>query len=128
MVGQQQYQESENGSLEENIIETDIDVNDEHFEFKQTLAMLAWIYQTCNMVRFILKTTSDTFINMPKIVDLANQEMFAANRMYGELLKHMEPKRENMTYGHLMSSQDWPWRKYPPFLKGPSIFIENLLF
>merc|ERR1712020_9082 len=114
-------------SLENDLIKTEIDVNDQHFEFKQTLAMLVWLYETCPMVRFVLKTTSNTFINVPKMVQLVDQEFFAANRMYGELLKHMQPKREdsNTTFGHLMSSQDWPWRKYPPFLKGPSMVISG---
>ena len=62
------------------ILQSDVDIDDPHYEFKQTLVMLAWLYDTCPRVRFVLKTTSDIFINQGKVEQLVEQEMFAANR------------------------------------------------
>jgi len=113
--------------VEKNLVETDIDVQDKNFDFKQTLAMLSWLYKNCPRARFVLKTTSDVFINVPKIIELIDQEMFASNRMYGELLRRMGPERQSdsKTHHHSVSIEEWPWRKFPPFLKGPSFIISG---
>ena len=98
--------------VEENLVETDIDAQDKNFDFKQTLAMLSWLYKNCPRARFVLKTTSDVFINVPKIIELIDQEMFASNRMYGELLRRMGPERkiDSNSHHHLISKEEWPWR------------------
>ena len=36
----------------ENLVETDIDVQDKNFDFKQTLAMLSWLYKNCPRARY----------------------------------------------------------------------------
>ena len=102
---------------EDNLVQTDIDPQDKDFDFKQTLAMLSWLYKHCPRTRFVLKTTSDIFINIPKIIELVDQEMFASNRMYGELLRRMGPERHNNSKAlhHLVSLQEWPWR-YSQFI------------
>ena len=100
--------------------------DDSALDFKQLIISLSWIYQNCQEARFILKTTSDTYINVAKVLQLVDQEMYAANRMYGELLKRMEPQRDpNSKYGHYTSVSEWPWTHFPPFLKGPSYVISG---
>ena len=52
--------------------------------------------------------------------------MYAANRIYGELLKRMQPQREKLSeIGHYISKENWPWGHFPPFLKGPSFVISG---
>ena len=90
--------------------------------------MYGWLYENCPRVRFVLKTTSDIFINLPKVDQLVEQEMFAANRMYGELLKRMQANRDPAAdkHGqHFVSKKDWPWDHFPPFLKGPSYIVSG---
>ena len=106
------------------ILQSDVDPQDPHYEFKQTLAMLAWMYEHYPRVRFVLKTTSDIFFNQAKVGQLVEQEMFAANRIYGELLKRMTPDRDP-DGPHHVSKEDWPWDTFPPFLKGPSYVISG---
>ena len=112
MIGKQSNTNEVIENLEENLVETDIDAQDRDFDFKQTLAMLSWLYKNCPRARFILKTTSDVFINVPKIIELIDQEMFASNRMYGELLRRMGPERQSdsKTHHHSVSIEEWPWR------------------
>ena len=55
--------------------------------------------------------------------------MYAANRIYGELLKRMQPQREKSSeIGHYISTQNWPWSHFPPFLQGPSFIISGDTF
>lgn len=112
---------------ESEIIQTDIEENDPDFEFKQTLATFIWLHQTCPRARFVLKTTSDTFINVAKVIQLINQEMYASNRMYGELLRRLGPAWEpdDLPHHHQVAKEEWPWAKYPPFLKGPSFVVSG---
>merc|ERR1712241_667203 len=119
--------ENNDEAFEDDLIQTDIDAQDPDFDFKQTLAMLSWFYKDCPRARFVLKTTSDIFLNVPKIIELVDQEMFASNRMYGELLRRMGPERkiDSNSHHHLISKEEWPWRKFPPFLKGPSFIISG---
>ena len=124
MVGQSTEEASDRHSSD--MLQTQIDSQDPDFEFKQTLAMYGWLYDRCPRVRFVLKTTSDIFLNLAKVDQLVEQEMFAANRMYGELLKRMQPNRDPQdTYGHFVSPHDWPWDHFPPFLKGPSYIVSG---
>ena len=76
LVGDESISDFQHGD----ILQSDVDIDDPHYEFKQTLVMLAWLYDTCPRVRFVLKTTSDIFINQGKVEQLVEQEMFAANR------------------------------------------------
>ena len=99
------------------MVETDIDAQDPHFEFKQTIAMLSWIYKNCPRVRFVLKTSSDIFINTYKLVELADQEMYASNRMYGDLMRRISPARKNESKNHHpVTLEEWPWR-YSIFIR-----------
>jgi hypothetical protein len=85
--------------------------------FKKFVKMMWVIKRSAYVIyewppRFILKTTSDVFINVPKIIELIDQEMFASNRMYGELLRRMGPERQSdsKTHHHSVSIEEWPWR------------------
>ena len=111
MTGQQLGNDGVN-EAEDDLLQTDIDAHDPDFDFKQTLAMLSWFYKNCPRARFVLKTTSDIFLNVHKIIELVDQEMFASNRMYGELLRRMGPERkmDSNSHHHLISEEQWPWR------------------
>lgn len=117
---------SDSHEVEKDVIETNIDSQDPYFEFKQTIAMFSWLDKNCPRVRFVLKTCSDIFINTNKLIELADQEMYASNRMYGDLLRRIgaERKKESKQH-HPVSLEEWPWRKFPPFLKGPSYIISG---
>ena len=52
------------------ILQTDVPVDDNAHEFKQILIMLSWIYHNCPSLRYVLKTTSDTYINVVKVMQL----------------------------------------------------------
>ena len=53
----------------------------------------------------------DIFINTNKLVELADQEMYASNRMYGNLLRRIGPEREIESKSHHpVSLEEWPWR------------------
>ena len=54
----------------EDILQTDVPVDDNAHEFKQILIMLSWIYHNCPSLRYVLKTTSDTYINVVKVMQL----------------------------------------------------------
>ena len=97
--------------VEKDVIETNIDSQDPYFEFKQTIALFSWLDKNCPRVRFVLKTCSDIFINTNKLIELADQEMYASNRMYGDLLRRIgaERKKESKLH-HPVSLEEWPWR------------------
>jgi len=108
------------------ILQTEVSADDNAHEFKQILIMISWIYHNCPSLRYVLKTTSDTYINVVKVMQLVDQEMYAANRIYGELLKRMQPQREKLSeIGHYISNENWPWSHFPPFLQGPSFIISG---
>ena len=118
-------------SQEENLIQSKVDPDDEDYEFKQMLIILAWVNQNCPRARFVLKTSSDIFVNLPKMLQLVDQEMYASNRMYGELLRRMGPAwpehvvSTKHAHHHAIAKSSWPWPKFPPILKGPSYIISG---
>ena len=109
---------------EEKLVQTIVDPEDEYHDFKQMVILLSWVDQHCPRARFVLKTSSDIFVNVPKMLQLVDQEMYASNRMYGELLRRMGPAwpdhRDHIkdkTNHHIIAKSEWPWPKFPPILK-----------
>ena len=108
----------------QDLVSTEIDEDDELFEFKQHAAVFAWLYRFCELGRFVVRTTDTSFMNVVKFQILAKQEMYSANRIYGQLLKEMLPDRHSGR-PHFVSQQTWPWPRFPPFIKGPSYVISG---
>ncbi len=113
----------DNDVQESDVVSSSIDASDPNFEFKQSLAMYIWLYQNCPRAQFVLKTREDTFVNVVKILLLVNQEQYAANRLYGELIQRARPAWSDQPVDpspevHPVSRREWPYAKYPPFLKG----------
>ena len=52
------------------ILQTEVAADDNAHEFKQILIMISWIYHNCPSLRYVLKTTSDTYINVVKVMQL----------------------------------------------------------
>ena len=52
------------------ILHTEVAADDNAHEFKQILIMISWIYHNCPSLRYVLKTTSDTYINVVKVMQL----------------------------------------------------------
>ena len=88
MMSQEEKMSSESEKFQD-ILQSKVAINDPAYEFKQLLILLSWVYHECPTLRFVLKTTSDTYINVPKVSQLVEQEMYAANRIYGELVSCM---------------------------------------
>ena len=66
---------------------------------------------------------------------MAKQERFAANRIYGAMLRKMQPFRprgdgdggqaSDERGHHAVTVEDYPWKFYPPFVRGPSYVISG---
>lgn len=106
------------------ILQTDISQDDPDFANRQFASVLSWIYQHCELSRFVAKITDKTFVNAKRFSLLIEQEMYSANRLYGELLTRMEPNRDPKSE-HYVTETEWPWPYFPPFLNGPSFIISG---
>ena len=114
----------EEGSIYKDIVTTDVDEFDPQYHIKQTFAMLSWMYKYCQLARFVVKTTSNTYVNLNTLEKFADQEMFAANRIYGSILKRRIPDRRADAL-HYISEEEWPWGYFPPFLREPSFVVSG---
>ena len=114
----------EEGSIYKDIVTTDVDEFDPQYHMKQTFAMFSWMYKYCQLARFVVKTTSNTYVNLNTLEKFAEQEMFAANRIYGSILKRRIPDRRVGAL-HYISEEEWPWGYFPPFLREPSFVVSG---
>ena len=106
------------------LVRTDVSEANPHYNLEQTIAMLSWAYKHCQLARFVVKTTSNTYANLNVIEQFAEQEMYAANRIYGSILKRMLPDR-SIKGLHYIGEEEWPWDYLPPFLKDPSFILSG---
>ena len=89
------------------------------------------LHRYCERTRFLALATDTTFINEKRFELLAQQERFAANRIYGAMLRKMQPFRPGGGGGeeehrhHAVTVEDYPWSFYPPFVRGPSYVISG---
>ena len=114
----------EEAKIYNDIVKTDIEEFDTQYYMKQTFSMLSWMYKHCELARFVVKTTSNTYVNLETLEKFAEQEMFAANRIYGSILKRMMPDRQ-IGGIHQISEEEWPWDYLPPFLKDPTFVMSG---
>ena len=114
----------EEGRIYKDIVTTDVDEFDPQYHLKQTFSMLSWMYKYCQLARFVVKTTSNTYVNLKTLEQFAEQEMFAANRIYGSILKRRMPDRR-LEGLHFISEEEWPWGYFPPFLREPSFVVSG---
>lgn len=127
----------------QDILQTDFFENEDYFGHKQMLSLLAWTYEHCELGRFLVRTTDSTFINTRRCLIIVShlrvvnwftflsrfdlfyeQEVYSANRLYGQLLKKMKPNR-NPQRDHFAAKEEWPWDFYPPFLAGPTYVLSG---
>jgi hypothetical protein len=97
-------------------------------ESRLLTAALDWTTRHCERARFVVRATDTTFVNEKRFELLAKQEKFAANRLYGTMLRKMTPHRGGGggdKNHHAVSVEEWPWRLFPPFLRGPSFIISG---
>ena len=114
----------EEGKIYNDIVVSDVDESDPQYHMKQIFSMLSWTYKYCESARFVVKTTSNTYVNLKILEQFADQEMFAANRIYGSILKRRYPDR-NIKGIHYISEEDWPWDYFPPFLREPTFIMSG---
>ena len=67
-------------------------------EFRLLTAALGWANDHCEAVRFIAVASDSTFVNERRFMLLAKQEQYAANRMYGAMMRKMKPYRLVILY------------------------------
>ena len=83
----------------------------------------------CERTRFLALATDTTFINEKRFELLAKQERFAANRIYGAMLRKMQPFRPGGGgkggSHHAVPVEEYPWNFFPPFVRGPSYVISG---
>ena len=65
-----------------------------------------------------------SFANRKRVNQLANQEMYAGNRIYGKILQFMVSDRTKENR-HFISRQDWPWSYFPPFSGSQSWILSS---
>jgi len=106
---------------EKDVIATEVDENGDEatYAIRQTAATLALVHTRCELSRLVAFVTDDTWVNVRRFSMLADLEFGSANRLYGELLKLMEPDRSPSGKHHI-TEKNWPWQNFPPFLKGPA--------
>jgi len=114
----------EEGKIYSDLVTTDVEEYDPQYNIKQTFAMLSWMYKYCEIARFVVITTSNSYVNLKTLEQFADQEMFAANRIYGSILKRMIPDRQEGGL-HYISEEEWPWDYFPPFLKEPTFILSG---
>ena len=92
----------------------------------------------CERTRFLALATDTTFVNEKRFELLAQQERFAANLIYGAMLRKMQPFRPQGGDGggggpaagsdrvhHAVTVAEYPWKFYPPFVRGPSYVLSG---
>ena len=114
----------EEAKIYNDIVTTDVDESDPEYYMKQTFSMFSWTYKYCESARFVVKTTSNTYVNLKSLEQFADQEMFAANRIYGSIFKRRYPDR-NINGLHYISEEDWPWDYLPPFIREPTFIMSG---
>ena len=96
-------------------------VNEDNYDY---ISILAWLYDRCELTKFVVFTNTKSFINHKKMRTLISQEMYSSNRIYGNLLKRMQPDR-NPINTHYITESDYPWEYFPPFFKNPTFVVSG---
>ena len=89
-----------------------------------TLAKLTWSHDACPLARFVLMLDDTTFVNTRRVSTVTRQEGFASNRVYGTVLRAMQPDRRPGS-PHEAGEAAWPWPYFPSFVGGPVYLISG---
>jgi len=123
----------ENGDILEeseeyqDILQTDLRLEDTHFHSKQVISSLYFSYLHCSSIRYSVLLLDDVFINPAVMSKFAAKETYSSNRIYGTLYRGYTPARTPSSPHHTTTYQ-WPWQLYPPFLGSQvQVFSEDTI-
>lgn len=75
-----------------------------------------WAVKYCSNVKHVLKVSDDTFVNVPKILQLVSQTNLS-NSIWGQCWNLSYPLRDK-THRWYVSPSEWPAEKYPKYCAG----------
>ncbi|XP_007535693.1 beta-1,3-galactosyltransferase 5-like [Erinaceus europaeus] len=83
----------------------------------KTLMGMEWVHRFCPQAAFVMKTDTDTFVNVYYLTDLLLQKNRTA-RFFTGFLKMKEFPIRNKNSKWFVSTEEYPRDKYPPFCSG----------
>ncbi len=94
----------------------------------KTIMGFRWAYAFCPTAKFILKIDSDTIPNLHVLIkDLQNLK-FSRNIVEGHRWLNAKPVRkaaDKMNRRWIMTSDEYPWSVYPPYVAGGSYLLSS---
>ncbi|XP_007535696.1 beta-1,3-galactosyltransferase 5-like [Erinaceus europaeus] len=83
----------------------------------KTLMGMEWVHRFCPQAAFVMKTDTDTFVNIYYLTDLLLQKNRTARFFTGAIFINVSTVRdENNKW--FVSTEEYPRDKYPPFCSG----------
>ena len=89
----------------------------------KSLAIVNWVADNCEKVKYVLKIDDDMFVNMQLLVDFAETREFK-NVIIGKIAKKWLPHRDSNSKWYVPSSA-YAGQVYPNFATGPAYLIHR---
>ncbi|XP_007535694.1 beta-1,3-galactosyltransferase 5-like [Erinaceus europaeus] len=83
----------------------------------KTLMGMEWVHRFCPQAAFVMKTDTDTFVNVYYLTDLLLQKNRTSRFFTGSIFINTSPIR-NKDSKWFVSTEEYPRDKYPPFCSG----------
>ncbi|KAJ8318416.1 hypothetical protein KUTeg_003507 [Tegillarca granosa] len=84
---------------------------------------LKWVTRYCNKSSFVVKADEDTFVNLPKLVDVLKHQYVGPE---GKIFGCFHWRRPVLRYGKWKLDESlYPFSRYPNYVSGGSYFISN---
>ncbi|XP_053611995.1 beta-1,3-galactosyltransferase 1-like [Plodia interpunctella] len=92
----------------------------------KSLSMLEWMNTYCSLVPRMLKTDDDMFINVPKLLQFAEESLRKniTKTIWGQI-RLDKPIRNNTTHKHFVTSGEFQGDVYPNFMTGPAYLMTS---
>ncbi|XP_044766468.1 beta-1,3-galactosyltransferase 5-like [Coccinella septempunctata] len=88
----------------------------------KTLSILEWVEGFCPKADFLLKTDDDVFVHVENTLKLISALDRNARRIYGSIVKKLEPYRD-MKIKYFISKKQYKLGRFPDFTGGPGYLI-----
>lgn len=113
--------------IEENIYFQDIiqeDFQDTYLNLTvKSVAMLKWVSQYCNNAKYLVKSDTDTFLNVPNLI-LKLQEVNIGRVILGKIFWNSEVVRDKWSK-YYVSKEIYPEERYPDYAAGAMYVIST---
>ena len=85
----------------------------------KVMSTMKWIASNCKNIRFVMKTDTDVFVNIPKIAKLINSEKFSSpNAVFGNRASYKNRVIRDPSEKYFQSKEEYSYEFYPPYCTG----------